>query len=135
MVYTTIKNAGNQNGGFMPMTERRGRRAILLAPLLSRSRRDDGAVEQAKELGGARCWPDRSTSLLARSPSLPIPRAPRSPFSRARPTSRGGKGASPCAEAYRQQQAQAYNGAVIVDNAIYVDGRRTAEPGTLRGDL
>jgi magnesium transporter len=27
---------------------------------------------------------------------------------------------------------QAYNAAVIVDNAIYVDGRRTAEPGTLR---
>jgi hypothetical protein len=31
---------------------------------------------------------------------LPIPRAPRSPSSRARPRSRG---SSPCSEAYRQQ--------------------------------
>ena len=31
-----------------------------------------------------------------------------------------------------KQQARAYNAAVIVDNAIYVDGRRTVEPDTLR---
>ena len=35
------------------------------------------------------------------------------------------------AEVHQEQQAQAYNAAVIVDNAIYVDGHRTAEPATL----
>ena len=32
---------------------------------------------------------------------------------------------------HQEQQAQAYNAAVIVDNAIYVDGHRTAGPVTL----
>src|SRR3954453_10653280 len=32
----------------------------------------------------------------------------------------------------REQPLRAYNAAVIVDNAIYVDGRRTEEPPTLQ---
>ena len=51
LVYTTIKNAGNQNGGFMPMAEQHGDAPsfwLLYFTVLSR----DGAIEKARELGG-----------------------------------------------------------------------------------
>ena len=87
VVYTTIKNAGNQNGGFMPMSGAARRRAFLLAPLLHDlfARRRHGEGARAWRLP---CLPGPWISLLARSPSLAIPRAPRSPSSRGRPTSR-----------------------------------------------
>ena len=87
VVYTTIKNAGNQNGGFMPMAEQHGDAPSFWLPYFTVLSRD-AAMEKAGELGGvvlAGPW----ISLLARSPFSAIPRAPRSPSSRARPTIRG----------------------------------------------
>jgi len=52
LVYTTIKNAGNQNGGFMPMTEQHGDAPSFWIPYFTVSSRD-GAIERARELGGA----------------------------------------------------------------------------------
>ena len=51
LVYTTIKNAGNQNGGFMPMTEQHGDAPSFWLPYFTVPSRDD-AVKQARELGG-----------------------------------------------------------------------------------
>ena len=98
LVYTTIKNADNQNGGFMPMTEQHGDAPSFWLPYFSVPRATVPSSRQGS--WAVAFWLDRWTSLLARSPSLPIPRAPRSPSSRARPRSRG---SSPCSEAYRQQ--------------------------------
>ncbi|CAN5681712.1 VOC family protein [soil metagenome] len=52
VVYTTVKNAGNQNGGFMPTSEQHGDAPSFWLPYFTVPSRDD-AVEQAKELGGA----------------------------------------------------------------------------------
>jgi uncharacterized protein len=51
VVYTTIKNAGNQNGGFMPMTEQHGDAPSFWLPYFTVSSRD-AAMERARELGG-----------------------------------------------------------------------------------
>jgi predicted enzyme related to lactoylglutathione lyase len=51
LVYTTIKNAGNQNGGFMPMNEQHGDAPSFWLPYFTVPSRDD-AIEQARELGG-----------------------------------------------------------------------------------
>jgi uncharacterized protein len=52
VVYTTIKNAGNQNGGFMPMAEQHGDAPYFwLAYFTVPSR--DAAMEKARGLGGA----------------------------------------------------------------------------------
>jgi|SRR5215211_6025957 predicted enzyme related to lactoylglutathione lyase len=52
VVYTTVKNAGVQNGGFMPMSEQHGDAPSFWLPYFTVSSRDD-AIEQARELGGA----------------------------------------------------------------------------------
>jgi predicted enzyme related to lactoylglutathione lyase len=51
LVYTTIKNAGNQNGGFMPMTEQHGDAPSFWLPYFTVSSRD-AAMEKARGLGG-----------------------------------------------------------------------------------
>src|SRR5215212_2167069 len=51
LVYTTIKNAGVQNGGFMPMTEQHGDAPSFWLPYFTVSSRD-GAAERARELDG-----------------------------------------------------------------------------------
>jgi predicted enzyme related to lactoylglutathione lyase len=51
VVYTTIKNAGNQNGGFMPMTEQHGDTPSFWLPYFTVSSRD-ATLEKARELGG-----------------------------------------------------------------------------------
>jgi len=51
LVYTTVKNAGVQNGGFMPMTEQHGDAPSFWLPYFTVSSRD-GAAERARELGG-----------------------------------------------------------------------------------
>jgi uncharacterized protein len=51
LVYTTIKNAGNQNGGFMPMTEQHGDAPSFWLPYFTVSSRD-AAIEKARGFGG-----------------------------------------------------------------------------------
>jgi uncharacterized protein len=51
VVYTTIKNAGNQNGGFMPLAEQHGDAPSFWLPYFTVSSRD-AAVEKARGLGG-----------------------------------------------------------------------------------
>ena len=51
VVYTTVKNAGNQNGGFMPMAEQHGDAPSFWLPYFTVSSRD-AAMERARELGG-----------------------------------------------------------------------------------
>jgi uncharacterized protein len=50
VVYTTIKNAGNQNGGFVPMAEQHGDPPSFWLPYFTVSSRD--AMEKALRLGG-----------------------------------------------------------------------------------
>jgi predicted enzyme related to lactoylglutathione lyase len=52
VVYTTVKNAGVQNGGFMPISEQHGDAPSFWLPYFTVSSRD-GAIEQARGLGGA----------------------------------------------------------------------------------
>jgi predicted enzyme related to lactoylglutathione lyase len=52
VVYTSVRNAGAKNGGFMPMAERHGDAPSFWLPYFTVSSRD-GAVERARELGGA----------------------------------------------------------------------------------
>jgi uncharacterized protein len=52
VVYTTVKNNGSQNGGFMPMAEQHGDAPSFWLPYFTVSSRD-GAVEKVQELGGA----------------------------------------------------------------------------------
>jgi predicted enzyme related to lactoylglutathione lyase len=52
LVYTTIKNAGSQNGGFMPMSEERGDAPAFWLPYFTVAS-CDGAVEKVRESGGA----------------------------------------------------------------------------------
>ena len=52
LVYTTIKNAGSANGGFMPMTEEHGDAPPFWLPYFTVAS-CDGAIEKAQELGGA----------------------------------------------------------------------------------
>jgi predicted enzyme related to lactoylglutathione lyase len=52
LVYTTIKNAGFQNGGFMPMSEERGDTPSFWLPYFTVSS-CDGAVEKVRGSGGA----------------------------------------------------------------------------------
>ncbi|HEX6711339.1 MAG TPA: VOC family protein [Rubrobacter sp.] len=52
IVYTTVKNNGSQNGGFMPMAEQHGDAPSFWLPYFTVSSRD-GAVEKVQELGGA----------------------------------------------------------------------------------
>ena len=52
LVYTTIENAGSQNGGFMPMTEQHGDTPSFWLPYFTVSSCDE-AVEKARVLGGA----------------------------------------------------------------------------------
>jgi predicted enzyme related to lactoylglutathione lyase len=51
LLYTTIKNAGSQNGGFMPMTEQHGDAPSFWIPYFTVSSRD-AAMEKAHDLGG-----------------------------------------------------------------------------------
>jgi predicted enzyme related to lactoylglutathione lyase len=51
LVYTTIKNAGSQNGGFMPMTEQHGDAPPFWLPYFTVASCDD-AVAKVRELGG-----------------------------------------------------------------------------------
>jgi predicted enzyme related to lactoylglutathione lyase len=51
VVYTTIKNAGNQNGGFMPMAEQHGDAPSFWLPYFTVPSRD-AAMEKARGLGG-----------------------------------------------------------------------------------
>jgi uncharacterized protein len=51
VVYTTIKNAGNQNGGFMPMAEQHGEAPSFWLPYFTVPSRD-AAMEKARGLGG-----------------------------------------------------------------------------------
>jgi uncharacterized protein len=51
VVYTTIKNAGNQNGGFMPLAEKHGDAPSFWLPYFTVPSRD-AAMEKARELGG-----------------------------------------------------------------------------------
>jgi predicted enzyme related to lactoylglutathione lyase len=51
LVYTTIKNKGSQNGGFMPLAEQHGDAPSFWLPYFTVSSRDD-AVEKVQELGG-----------------------------------------------------------------------------------
>ena len=87
VVYTTIKNAGNQNGGFMPMAEQHGDAPSSGSLTLRCFRATQPWRRHAS--WAVSCWPGPWISLLARSPFSAIPRAPRSPSSRARPTIRG----------------------------------------------
>jgi uncharacterized protein len=52
IVYATVRNAGNPNGGFMPMTEQHGDVPPHWLPYFTVPSRDD-AVEKARELDGA----------------------------------------------------------------------------------
>jgi uncharacterized protein len=52
VVYTTIKNVGNQNGGFMPMTEQHGGAPSFWIPYFTVSSRD-AAMEMTRSLGGS----------------------------------------------------------------------------------
>ena len=52
LVYTTIKNAGSQNGGFMPLSEEHGDAPSFWLPYFTVSS-CDGAVEKVQESGGA----------------------------------------------------------------------------------
>jgi predicted enzyme related to lactoylglutathione lyase len=52
LVYTTIKNAGSANGGFMPMTEQHGDAPSFWLPYFTVAS-CDGAIEKAQELDGA----------------------------------------------------------------------------------
>jgi predicted enzyme related to lactoylglutathione lyase len=52
LVYTTIKNAGAQNGGFMPMSEQHGDAPAFWLPYFTVSSCDE-AVGKTRELGGA----------------------------------------------------------------------------------
>jgi predicted enzyme related to lactoylglutathione lyase len=52
LVYTTIKNAGSQNGGFMPMSGERGAAPSFWLPYFTVSSCDE-AVEKARGSGGA----------------------------------------------------------------------------------
>ena len=52
LVYTTIKNSGSQNGGFMPMSEQHGDAPSFWLPYFTVSSSDE-AVEKTRELGGA----------------------------------------------------------------------------------
>jgi uncharacterized protein len=51
VVYTTIRNAGNQNGGFMPMSEQHGDAPSFWLPYFTVYSRD-AAIEKARGLGG-----------------------------------------------------------------------------------
>jgi predicted enzyme related to lactoylglutathione lyase len=51
VVYTTIKNAGFQNGGFMPMAEQHGDAPSFWLPYFTISSRD-ASLEKSRELGG-----------------------------------------------------------------------------------
>ena len=51
LVYATIKNAGSQNGGFMPMTEEHGDAPSFWLPYFTVASCDD-AIAKARELGG-----------------------------------------------------------------------------------
>jgi predicted enzyme related to lactoylglutathione lyase len=51
VVYTTIKNAGNQNGGFMPMAEQHDEAPSFWLPYFTVPSRD-AAMEKARGLGG-----------------------------------------------------------------------------------
>jgi uncharacterized protein len=87
VVYTTIKNAGNQNGGFMPLAEEHGDAPSFWLPYFTVPSRD--AAWRRRAGLEVPCWPGPWISPPARSPSLATPRAPRSSSSRARRTSRG----------------------------------------------
>jgi len=50
-VYTTIENAGSQNGGFMPMTEQQDDAASFWLPYFTVASCDE-AIEKARVLGG-----------------------------------------------------------------------------------
>jgi uncharacterized protein len=52
VVYTTVQNAGHQNGGFMPMSEQLGDAPSFWLPYFTVSSRD-AAMESALSLGGA----------------------------------------------------------------------------------
>ena len=52
VVYTTVKNGDNQNGGFMPMTEQHGEAPSFWIAYLTVSSRG-AAMEKARDLGGA----------------------------------------------------------------------------------
>jgi uncharacterized protein len=52
LVYTTIKNAGSSNGGFMPLSEEHGDAPSFWLPYFTVSS-CDGAVAKVKESGGA----------------------------------------------------------------------------------
>ena len=86
LVYTTIKNAGSQNGGFMPMSEERG------TPLLSGSHTSLSlrAMRLLRRRAGrvGRCSQGPWIYRLAGSPCLGIPMVRRSPSSRVRQTIR-----------------------------------------------
>lgn len=51
VVYTTIKNNGSQNGGFIPLADQHGEAPSFWLPYFTVSSRN-GAVEKAQELGG-----------------------------------------------------------------------------------
>jgi predicted enzyme related to lactoylglutathione lyase len=51
LVYTTIENAGSQNGGFMPMSEQQGDAPSFWIPYFTVSSCDE-TVEKARVLGG-----------------------------------------------------------------------------------
>jgi predicted enzyme related to lactoylglutathione lyase len=52
LVYTTIENAGSQNGGFMPMSEQQGDAPSFWVPYFTVASCDE-TVEKARVLGGA----------------------------------------------------------------------------------
>jgi predicted enzyme related to lactoylglutathione lyase len=51
LVYTTIKNAGSKNGGFMPMSEQHGDAPPFWLPYFTVASCDD-AIAKARDLGG-----------------------------------------------------------------------------------
>jgi len=51
LVYTTIENAGSQNGGFMPMAEEHGEAPSFWLPYFTVAS-CEGAIARARELGG-----------------------------------------------------------------------------------
>jgi uncharacterized protein len=51
LVYTTIKNAGSQNGGFMPITEQHGDAPSFWLPYFTVPSRG-ATIDKARELGG-----------------------------------------------------------------------------------
>jgi uncharacterized protein len=52
VVYTSVRNAGVKNGGFMPIAEQHGDAPSYWLPYFTVSSRD-GAIERARKLGGA----------------------------------------------------------------------------------